>query len=130
MKRYMIERELPGVGRLKSNELSGAAARVQCRAGRARRAARSGCIRTSRDRAFCIYLAADERAIGEHAHQRVSGQQDPESGDHRPDDCTERLEGPRSRPFFLVTPKRAGARTVKPCPSVLHSASRRRTRAW
>jgi hypothetical protein len=71
MKRYMIERELPGVGQLKSNELSGAAAKSNAALDELKGRAQWVHSYVAGDKTFCIYLAADERAIHEHA--RISG---------------------------------------------------------
>ncbi len=71
MKRYIIERELPGVGQMKAPELSAAAAKsneaLDCLKGRAQ------WIQSyvAADKTFCVYLAADEEAI--HDHARISG---------------------------------------------------------
>lgn len=66
MKRYVIERDLPGVGGLKSAELGGAA-----KTSNAALAAISG-VQWERsyvagDKTFCVYLAESEDKIQEHA---------------------------------------------------------------
>lgn len=70
LKRYVIERELPGVGALSQNEL-GEAARTSNGA-----LARIDGIQwqhsyVTANKTFCIYLAESEEAIHEHA--RLSG---------------------------------------------------------
>lgn len=67
MKRYMIERELPGVGSLGAEELKGAA----CTSNDAL-AKLDGKVQwvhsyVAGDKTFCVYLAEDEDAIREHA---------------------------------------------------------------
>ena len=66
MKRYVIERDLPGVGGLKNAELGGAA-----RASNAALAAIPGVqwehSYVAGDKTFCIYLAESEDKIHEHA---------------------------------------------------------------
>ncbi|TFZ07662.1 DUF4242 domain-containing protein [Ramlibacter humi] len=71
MKRYMIERDIPGVGQLKGAELKGAAA-TSCDA----LAALGGKAQwvqsyVTDDKTFCVYIAEDEAAVKEHA--RLSG---------------------------------------------------------
>lgn len=71
MKKYMIEREIGGVGKMSGEELKGAAAvsnkalsdlapRVQWQQSY-----------VAGDKTFCVYLAEDEAAI--HDHARLSG---------------------------------------------------------
>lgn len=71
MKRYVIERELPGVGSMSGEELKGAAATsnqaLDELAGRAQWVQSF----VADDKTFCIYLAEDEAAVQEHA--RISG---------------------------------------------------------
>lgn len=71
MKRYMIERDLPGVGALKACELQAAA--VKSNAALAQLNGRAEWVQSyvASDRTFCVYLAEDEGAIHEHA--RISG---------------------------------------------------------
>ena len=71
MKKYLIERDIPGVGALSANELKGAAQTSNaalCQLGPKVQWLESF---VTRDRTFCIYLAEDEGAIQEHA--RISG---------------------------------------------------------
>ena len=71
MKRFMIERELPCVGQLKRDELSAAAAKSNAALGELVGRAQWVQSFVAADKTFCVYLAADERAIHEHA--RISG---------------------------------------------------------
>jgi hypothetical protein len=71
MKRYVIERDIPGVEGLKGEQLQGAAA-TSCDA-LAKLAPRVQWEHSyvTKDKTFCVYLADDEAAIEEHA--RISG---------------------------------------------------------
>jgi len=71
MKRYVIERELPGVGKMTGEELKGAAA--QSNGALATLAGRAQWVQSfvADDKTFCVYLAEDEEAVKEHA--RISG---------------------------------------------------------
>ena len=71
MKRYVIERENPGVDQLKAQEHKGAAATSN--EALAKLAPRVQWVESyvAKDKTFCIYLAEDEAAIQEHA--RISG---------------------------------------------------------
>ena len=67
MKRFMIERDIPGVGEFSLTELCGAA-----RASNQALATIGPAIQwqhsyVAGDKTFCIYLAEDEAAIHEHA---------------------------------------------------------------
>jgi hypothetical protein len=71
MKRYIIEREIPGVGGLNQTQLRDAA----CQSNKAL-AALAGKAQWDHsyvvdDKTFCVYLAEDEAAVEEHA--RLSG---------------------------------------------------------
>lgn len=71
MKRYVIEREIPGVGTLKGQQLKDAA----CKSNDAL-AKLAGKVQwvhsyVAADKTFCIYLAESEAAVQEHA--RLSG---------------------------------------------------------
>lgn len=71
MKRYVIERNLPGVGGLNREQLKDAATTSN-----AALAKLSGKVQwlesfVADDKTFCIYLADDEAAVQEHA--RLSG---------------------------------------------------------
>jgi hypothetical protein len=71
MKRYMIERNLPGIGTLSHCEKAAAAARSN--AALAQLNGRAEWVQSfvTDDKTFCIYLAEDDAAIHEHA--RISG---------------------------------------------------------
>ncbi len=71
MKRYIIEREIPGVGGLDGEQLKGASAASNTAL--AALAPRVQWIQSflAEDRTFCLYLAEDEAVIREHA--RLSG---------------------------------------------------------
>ena len=71
MKRYIIEREIPGVGRLDGEQRKGAAAKSN--AALAALAPKVQWVQSflTEDRTFCLYLAEDEAVIREHA--RLSG---------------------------------------------------------
>lgn len=71
MKRYMIERDLPGVGALVDCELAAAAAKSN--AALEQLGGRAEWVQSfvTADKTFCIYLAEDEEAIREHAE--ISG---------------------------------------------------------
>jgi hypothetical protein len=71
MKKYVIERDIPGVGGLNGEELKGAAATSNaalCQLGPNVQWVQSY---VTQDKTFCIYLAEDEDIIREHA--RLSG---------------------------------------------------------
>lgn len=71
MKRYVIERELPGVGAMNGEQLKGAAATSN--QALAELAGRAQWVQSfvADDKTFCIYLADSEDAVQEHA--RLSG---------------------------------------------------------
>jgi hypothetical protein len=71
MKRYVIERELPGVGAMNGEQLKGAAATSN--QALAELAGRAQWVQSfvADDKTFCIYLADSEEAVQEHA--RISG---------------------------------------------------------
>lgn len=71
MKRYMIERDIPGVGTLDDCELAVAAAKSN--AALEELSGRAEWVQSfvTEDKTFCVYLAKDEAAIHEHA--RISG---------------------------------------------------------
>jgi hypothetical protein len=71
MKRYIIEREIPGVDRMGPSDLSGAA--KTSNAALAQLAPKVQWVHSyvTKDKTFCIYLAEDEAQIREHA--RISG---------------------------------------------------------
>jgi hypothetical protein len=71
MKRYVIERDLPGVGSFNREQLKGAAATSN--AALAKLAGKAQWVQSFvvDDKTFCIYLAENEAAVREHA--RLSG---------------------------------------------------------
>lgn len=71
MKRYLIERNIPGVGRLNGQELKAASATSN--AALARLAGKVQWVQSYvvEDKTFCVYLAEDESSVHEHA--RLSG---------------------------------------------------------
>ena len=71
LKRYMIERNIPGVGALNRDQLRGAAETSNatlCKLGPAVQWQQSF---VTKDKTFCIYLAENEDVIREHA--KISG---------------------------------------------------------
>ena len=71
MKKYVIERAIPGVGQLNGEQLKGAAATSN--GALAQLAPKVQWVQSyvAAEKTFCIYLAEDEAAIHEHA--RLSG---------------------------------------------------------
>ena len=71
MKRYIIERDIPGVGALTGAELKGAA--NQSNAALAKLGGKAQWIHSyvAANKTFCVYLADSEAAVHEHA--RLSG---------------------------------------------------------
>ena len=71
MKRYVIERQIPGVGALDAQQLKEAA--TTSNAALAKLAGRVQWVQSFvvDDQTYCIYLAEDETAVQEHA--RLSG---------------------------------------------------------
>jgi hypothetical protein len=71
MKRYLIERDIPGVGQLDREQLKGAAATSN--AALAELGGRVQWIQSfvTDDKTFCVYLAEGEADVHEHA--RLSG---------------------------------------------------------
>lgn len=71
MKRYVIEREIPGVGSMTGEQLQGAAAKSN--EALAKLAGKAQWIHSyvADNKTFCVYLAEDEAAVREHA--RISG---------------------------------------------------------
>lgn len=71
MKRYLIERNIPGVGRLNGEQLKGASATSN--AALAELAGKVQWVHSYvvDDKTFCVYLADDEALVHEHA--RLSG---------------------------------------------------------
>lgn len=71
MKKYLIEREIPGVHTLSGGDLCGAAAKSN--EALAQLAPRVQWVQSyvTPDKTFCVYLAEDEDVVREHA--RISG---------------------------------------------------------
>jgi hypothetical protein len=71
MKRYVIERNLPGIGTLTAAQVSEAAAKSN--AALAKLGGKAQWVQSfvAHDKTFCVYLAESEAAVQEHA--RISG---------------------------------------------------------
>ena len=67
MKRYVIERDIPGVGQLNGEQLKGAAATSNGALARLHGKAQWVQSYVVADKTFCIYLAENEAAVQEHA---------------------------------------------------------------
>ena len=71
MKKYVIERDVPGIGSLGSAELCGAAQTSNAALAKLPNRVQWQHSYVAGDKTFCIYLAEDEAAIHEHA--KLSG---------------------------------------------------------
>lgn len=71
MKRYVIERELPGVGSMSPEQLKGAAQTSNAALAKLAGKAQWQHSYVAGDKTFCIYLAESEDAVREHA--KISG---------------------------------------------------------
>lgn len=71
MKRYVIERALPGVGSMNRDQLKGAAATSNSALAKLAGKAQWQHSYVADDKTFCVYLAENEAAVLEHA--RLSG---------------------------------------------------------
>lgn len=71
MKRYVIERELPGIGNLKGEQVREAAAASNCALAKLSGKAQWLQSFVADDKTFCIYFADGEASVREHA--RLSG---------------------------------------------------------
>jgi hypothetical protein len=71
MRRYVIERDIPGVGSLNREQLQGAAATSNARSPRLHGTAQWVQSFVVADKTFCVYLAEGEDAVREHA--KLSG---------------------------------------------------------
>jgi hypothetical protein len=71
MKRYVIEREIPGVGGLKGPELKGAAATSNEALARLAGKVQWDHSYVTDDKTFCVYIAESEAVVREHA--KLSG---------------------------------------------------------
>lgn len=70
-KKYVIEREIPGVGALTPEQLGAAAAKSNAALAQLGGRALWQQSYLAGDKTFCVYLAEDEAAVQEHA--RLSG---------------------------------------------------------
>jgi hypothetical protein len=71
MKRYIIERDIPGVGGLDGGQLKGAAQTSNAALAKLGPRIKWDHSYVAGDKTFCVYLAEDEEVIREHA--RLSG---------------------------------------------------------
>ena len=71
MKKYLIEREIPGVEKLSGEELKGAAATSNAALAELGPKVQWVHSFVTKDKTFCLYLAEDEAVVREHA--RLSG---------------------------------------------------------
>jgi hypothetical protein len=71
MKKYIIEREIPGVEKLAGGELRGAAATSNAALAKLAPHVQWQQSYVTEGRTFCVYLADDEAAVREHA--KLSG---------------------------------------------------------
>jgi hypothetical protein len=71
MKRYVIERDIPGIGGSTSEDLSSAAATSNSALAQLAPRVQWEHSYVAGDKTFCVYLAENEDAIREHA--RISG---------------------------------------------------------
>lgn len=71
MKKYVIERAIPGVGGMSAEELCGAARTSNDALARLSPRVQWQHSYVAADKTFCVYLAEDEAAIREHAE--ISG---------------------------------------------------------
>jgi hypothetical protein len=67
MKRYVIERDIPGVGSLNSQQLKEASATSNAALAKLPNQVQWQQSYVVADKTFCVYLAKDEAAIREHA---------------------------------------------------------------
>jgi len=71
LKRYVIERDIVGVGAMNDDELSGASATSNAALAELGPRVQWSHSYVAGDKTFCIYFAEDEDAI--HDHARISG---------------------------------------------------------
>jgi hypothetical protein len=71
MKRYIIEREIPGIGGMTDQQLQGAAAKSNDALAKLGGKAQWIQSFVADNKTFCVYLADNEAAVREHA--RISG---------------------------------------------------------
>ena len=67
MKRYVIERNIPGIGSMTADQLQGAAATSNSALGQLAPDVQWQHSYLAGNKSFCIYLAKDEAAIRKHA---------------------------------------------------------------
>jgi len=67
MKKYMIERDLPGVGKMSGSELCGAAQTSNEALAKLAPRVQWQHSYVAGDKTFCVYLAEDEKAVEKHA---------------------------------------------------------------
>jgi hypothetical protein len=71
MIRYIIERDVPGIGGLNADEKKGAAAKSNAALAQLAPRVQWDHSYLAGDKTFCVYLAEDEAAI--HEHSKLSG---------------------------------------------------------
>lgn len=71
LKRYMIERDIPGIGAMSAAELCGASRSSNCAIDQLGGAVQWQHSYVSADKTFCIYLAENEEAVARHSE--ISG---------------------------------------------------------
>jgi uncharacterized protein DUF4242 len=71
MKRYVIERDIPGIGKMTAEQLKGAAATSNSALAKLAGKAQWEHSYVVDDKTFCVYVAEDEAAVKEHA--KLSG---------------------------------------------------------
>jgi uncharacterized protein DUF4242 len=71
MKRYMIERDIPGIGEMSATELGGAAKASTKAIEQIGSDVQWQHSYVAADKTYCVYLAKDEAAI--HRHAKLSG---------------------------------------------------------
>lgn len=71
MRKFMIERNIPGVGKLNAEELHGAACTSNAALAKLAPRVQWQQSYVTPDATFCVYLAEDEAAVHEHA--KLSG---------------------------------------------------------
>lgn len=69
MKRYLIERELPGVGDMNESQLAQATAKSNAALGELNGKAQWVHSYVADNKTFCVYLAESEAAVNEHARR-------------------------------------------------------------
>jgi hypothetical protein len=67
MKKYIIERDVPGIGQMNATELCGAAQTSNAALAKLAPRVQWQHSYVTGDKTFCVYLAEDEAAVREHA---------------------------------------------------------------